>query len=71
MASARFLRKAGTFVIYAPTTGATGGSTFRLSTSGYIFNWDTSYVQSVGVGCFTIVLNLAGGTTKRTSLYLQ
>ena len=58
-------------MIYAPTTGATGGSTFRVSTSGYIFNWDTTYVQSAGAGCFTIVQNLADGTTKRTSVNLK
>ena len=61
------------FVLYSPTIGATGGSTFRYDSSGnvFIFNWDTSFVQSGGVGCYTLVLDLADGTTKRTSLNLR
>jgi hypothetical protein len=59
------------FVLYAPTTGATGGSTFRSDSSGFIFNWDTSFVQSAGKGCYTLILDLADGTTERTSLNLR
>jgi uncharacterized protein YjbI with pentapeptide repeats len=60
------------FVLYSPTLGATGGSTFRSSSpNGFIFNWDTTFVQSAGTGCYTIILDLADGTSKRTSLNLR
>ena len=61
------------FVLYSPTLGATGGSTYRIDppSNTFIFNWDTTFVQSAGVGCYTLVLDLADGTTKRTSLNLK
>jgi len=59
-------------LIYAPTVGATGGSTFRSSSSGFIFNWDTSVVVPTGPACYTIVLQLSDGTTpKATTVQLQ
>jgi len=61
------------FVLYSPTVGATGGSTFRYDNTGnvFIFNWDTSFVQSAGTGCYTVILDLLDGTTKRTSVNLR
>jgi hypothetical protein len=59
-------------LLYAPTAGATGGSTFRYDTSNnqFIFNWDTSSVP--GPGCYTVVLQLADGSApKATIIQLQ
>jgi len=59
----------GATVLYLPTVGATGGSTFRSSGSGFIFNWDTS---SVGAGCYELVLQLDDGSSPRaTTVRLQ
>ena len=46
------------FVLYSPTAGATGGSTFRFSSPQFIFNWDTSTGASTGPGCYAVVLQL-------------
>ncbi|HEY6147263.1 MAG TPA: Ig-like domain repeat protein, partial [Thermoanaerobaculia bacterium] len=54
----------GATVLYQPTVGATGGSTFRSSGSGFIFNWDTS---SVGAGCYELVLQLDDGSAPRAT----
>jgi hypothetical protein len=56
-------------VLYSPTNGATGGSTFRLATDTFIFNWDTS--SGVAKGCYNIVLSLDDGTQKATIVKLQ
>jgi hypothetical protein len=59
-------------LLYSPTSGAKGGSTFRSSTSGFIFNWDTSTSLPTGKGCYTIVLQLSDGTPqKATTLQLK
>jgi hypothetical protein len=59
-------------LLYAPTVGATGGSTFRSSSSGFIFNWDTSSVVPNGPGCYTLVLQLNDGSAPRaTTVRLQ
>jgi hypothetical protein len=52
-----------TLLLYNPTSGAAGNSTFRVSSSGtqYIFNWDTS---SVSAGCYNLVAQ-----TKDTKSY--
>jgi hypothetical protein len=57
-------------VLYIPTNGATGGSTFRYDSSNnqYIFNWDTS---SASRGCFNLVVDLADGSTYATIVKLQ
>ncbi|TAM50104.1 MAG: hypothetical protein EPN53_07685 [Acidobacteria bacterium] len=57
-------------VLYAPTSGATGGSTFRYDSSNnqFIFNWDTSSVSSTGTGCYTIVLQLADGSAAKATI---
>jgi hypothetical protein len=59
-------------LLYAPTVGATGGSTFRSSSTGYVFNWDTSVVVPNGPGCYTIVVQLNDGSAARaTTIRLQ
>ena len=59
-------------LLYSPTVGATGGSTFRSSSTGYVFNWDTSVVVPNGPGCYTIVLQLNDGSAPRaTTIRLQ
>ena len=57
-------------LLYSPTTGAKGGSTFRSGSSGFIFNWDTSVVP--GTGCYTLVVQLSDGSAPRaTTIKLQ
>jgi uncharacterized protein YjbI with pentapeptide repeats len=59
-------------LLYMPTVGATGGSTFRSSSTGYVFNWDTSVVVSNGPGCYTLVLQLNDASAPRaTTIRLQ
>ena len=58
------------YLLYNPTNGATGGSTFRSSNNRFIFNWDTSFVS--GPGCYELVLELNDGSPlKATILNLQ
>ncbi len=60
------------FVLYKPTIGATGGSTFRYDAGSnqFIFNWDTSYVP--GPGCYELELRLNDGSgIKATVVSLQ
>jgi len=57
-----------TFVLYNPTAGAAGGSTFRSSSSGYIFNWDTA---SVSKGCWNLIVTLKDETQYATIVRLQ
>jgi hypothetical protein len=40
---------------FSPTTGATGGSEYRIVSGGYKFNFDTTSVAATGRGCYTIV----------------
>jgi hypothetical protein len=54
-------------LLYSPTVGATGGSTFRSSSSGFIFNWDTSVVVPTGPACYTLVLQLSDGSAPRAT----
>jgi hypothetical protein len=51
-------------VLYAPTSGAAGGSTFRYS-SQFIFNWDTSTTINSAAGCFTVVVQLNDGSALK------
>ena len=60
------------YVLYAPTLGATGNSTFRYDTSNnqFIFNWDTSVVSPSG--CYTIVVQLSEQSPlKATTIQLH
>ncbi len=54
--------------LYTPTSGATGGSTFRYDAKNqqFVFNWDTS--SAVTAGCWEIVLTLADGSAARTTV---
>jgi hypothetical protein len=56
-------------ILYMPTSGATGGSTFRYGSNTFIFNWDTS--SGVTRGCFDLVLTLDDGTVKATLVTLK
>jgi hypothetical protein len=59
-------------LLYSPTYGATGGSTFRYDTSNnqFIFNWDTSSVP--GAGCYEVLLTLSDGSpAKATTIQLN
>jgi hypothetical protein len=54
-----------TTLLYSPTTGAKGGSTFRSGSSGFIFNWDTGVTP--GPGCYTLVVQLSDGSAARAT----
>ncbi len=57
-------------LLYSPTLGAKGGSTFRFSTNQFVFNWDTS--TGVTSGCYTVVLQLNDGSPlKATTIFLK
>ncbi|HEY6928953.1 MAG TPA: PxKF domain-containing protein, partial [Thermoanaerobaculia bacterium] len=60
------------FVLYQPTTGATGGSTFRYDSNNnqFLFNWSTKVVTT-GPGCYELVLQLNDGSVKATNINLQ
>ncbi|HKA37747.1 MAG TPA: Ig-like domain repeat protein, partial [Thermoanaerobaculia bacterium] len=62
-----------TFLLYLPTSGATGGSTFRYdaNTNQFLFNWSTKQVTT-GPGCYEIILQLNDGSApKATRINLQ
>jgi hypothetical protein len=62
-----------TFLLYSPTSGATGGSTFRYDSSNnqFLFNWSTK-VLTTGPGCYEIILQLNDGSVpKATQISLQ
>jgi uncharacterized protein YjbI with pentapeptide repeats len=58
-----------TVPLFSPTSGATGGSTFRYDATGsqFIFNWDTSTGVPTGPGCYTILLGLDDGSPERAT----
>jgi hypothetical protein len=53
-------------ILYSPTAGATGGSTFRFSTDQFVFTWDTS--KGATKGCWEIVLTLDDGSPARATI---
>jgi hypothetical protein len=62
-----------TFMLYQPTSGAAGGSTFRYDSSNnqFLFNWSTKQVTT-GPGCYEIILQLNDGSApKATRINLQ
>jgi hypothetical protein len=59
------------YLLYAPTAGATGSTVLRSSGGSYIFNWDTSVVAPSGTGCYTLIVQTADNATYSTSLLLQ
>ncbi len=59
-------------VLYAPTSGAAGNSTFRFTGSQFVFNWDTSTTINSAAGCFTVVMQLNDGSAlKATTIRFQ
>ena len=61
---------ATTVLLYSPTAGAAGGSTFRSGSSGFIFNWDAT--KNATKGCWWIRLKLADGSPEKvTTVQLQ
>jgi len=62
-----------TSVLYLPTSGATGNSTFRYDQSNnqFLFNWATKQL-STGAGCYEVILQLNDGSApKATKILLQ
>ncbi len=63
-----------TTTLFSPTSGATGGSTFRFdfTNNQFVFNWDTSTGVTTGAGCYTILLQLNDKSPlKATSVQLK
>jgi hypothetical protein len=54
-------------LLYSPTAGAKGNSTFRFSSPQFIFNWDTASTIGSVAGYFTIELTLSDGSTVKTT----
>lgn len=56
-------------VLYQPTNGATGGSTFRYDTVNqqFVFNWDTSSGVA-RAGCWAITLFLDDGSPAKVTI---
>jgi hypothetical protein len=62
-----------TVLLYSPTSGAAGGSTFRYDQKNnqFLFNWSTSQLAT-GPGCYELVLQLNDGSpAKATRVRLQ
>jgi hypothetical protein len=53
-------------LLYSPTTGAKGNSTFRNSNGQFIFNWDTAVVP--GPNCYELILQLNDGSAPRATI---
>ncbi|HEX4441896.1 MAG TPA: Ig-like domain repeat protein [Thermoanaerobaculia bacterium] len=53
-------------LLYSPTAGAKGGSTFRNSNGQFIFNWDTTVVG--GKGCYELELQFNDGSPIRATV---
>ncbi len=57
-------------LLYSPTTGAKGNSTFRFGSNQYTFNWDTG--STVLKGCYTVALQISDGSAvKATNVLLR
>jgi hypothetical protein len=54
-------------LLYSPTTGAKGNSTFRFSSPQFIFNWDTSSTIGSAAGFFTIEVTLSDGSAVKAT----
>ena len=54
-------------LLYSPTTGAKGKSTFRFSSPQFIFNWDTSSTIGSVAGFFTVEVQLNDGSPARAT----
>jgi hypothetical protein len=57
-------------LLYSPTSGAKGSSTFRYGSNQYNFNWDTG--STAVKGCYTLALQLSDGSVARaTNILLE
>jgi len=54
-------------LLYSPTTGAKGSSTFRFSSPQFIFNWDSSSTIGSVAGYFTVELTLSDGSAVKAT----
>jgi hypothetical protein len=57
---------AKTIVLWSPTGGAAGGSTFRFGSNQFIFNWNTGYMS--GPGCYELELQLNDGSAIKATI---
>src|SRR5262249_22198653 len=55
-------------LLYSPTTGAKGGSTFRYDapSNQFIFNWNTGFMP--GPGCYELELQLNDGSAIKATI---
>jgi hypothetical protein len=59
-------------VLYSPTIGAKGNSTFRFSSPQFIFNWDTASTIGSVAGFFTVEVQLSDGSPiKATTIQFK
>jgi hypothetical protein len=59
-------------LLYSPTTGAKGSSTFRFSSPQFIFNWDTKSTIGSVAGYSTVEVTLSDGSpVKATTIQFQ
>ena len=54
-------------LLYSPTVGAKGNSTFRFSSPQFIFNWDTSSTIGSVAGFFTVEVQLNDGSPAKAT----
>ena len=54
-------------LLYSPTVGAKGNSTFRFSSPQFIFNWDTSSTIGTVAGFFTVEVQLSDGSPAKAT----
>ena len=54
-------------VLYSPTSGAKGSSTFRFSSPQFIFNWDTNSTIGPVAGYFTVEVTLSDGSAVKAT----
>ncbi|OFW33376.1 MAG: hypothetical protein A3G76_00935 [Acidobacteria bacterium RIFCSPLOWO2_12_FULL_65_11] len=61
--------------LYSLPNGATGGSTFRLVSGGYKFNWDTTTTTTLpvltGKGCYTVLIYLNDESAAKMTTAVQ
>jgi hypothetical protein len=54
-------------LLYSPTAGAKGKSTYRFSSPQFIFNWDTTSTIGSVAGYFTVELTLSDGSVVKAT----
>jgi hypothetical protein len=54
-------------LLYSPTAGAKGSSTFRFSSPQFIFNWDTNSTIGSVAGYFTVDVTLSDGSAVKAT----